>query len=101
MLYLSSYKKKDGRFGVRPSEFLSDIDVNLLDCLNGSRILIRGEAEPMLPKAAFDVGDKVKHKVFGIGEIVKIDKATQTYEIQFENIRGTRRIMFRAELMRA
>lgn len=44
------------------------------------------------------VGDKVRHKVFGIGEIVKVDKVTQTYEIQFENIRGTRRLMFRAEL---
>jgi DNA helicase-2/ATP-dependent DNA helicase PcrA len=32
------------------------------------------------------------------GEIVKVDKVTQTYEIQFENIRGTRRLMFRAEL---
>ncbi len=52
----------------------------------------------MLPKAVFAVGDKVRHKVFGVGEIIKIDKMTQTYEIQFENIRGTRRIMFRAEL---
>lgn len=44
------------------------------------------------------VGDNVRHKVFGIGEIIKIDNITQTYEIQFRNIRGTRRIMFRAEL---
>lgn len=46
----------------------------------------------------FDVGDIVRHKVFGVGEIIKIDNITQTYEIQFRNIRGTRRIMFRAEL---
>lgn len=46
----------------------------------------------------FDVGDIVRHKVFGGGEIIKIDNITQTYEIQFRNIRGTRRIMFRAEL---
>lgn len=44
------------------------------------------------------VGDIVRHKVFGVGEIIKIDNITQTYEIQFRNIRGTRRIMFRAEL---
>ena len=44
------------------------------------------------------VGDNVRHKVFGVGEIIKIDNITQTYEIQFRNIRGTRRIMFRAEL---
>lgn len=46
----------------------------------------------------FDVGDIVRHKVFDVGEIIKIDNITQTYEIQFRNIRGTRRIMFRAEL---
>lgn len=44
------------------------------------------------------VGDIVRHKVFAVGEIIKIDNITQTYEIQFRNIRGTRRIMFRAEL---
>lgn len=44
------------------------------------------------------VGDIVRHKVFGVGEIIKIDNITQTYEIQFRNIRGTRRIMFRAGL---
>lgn len=44
------------------------------------------------------VGDIVRHKVFGVGEIIKIDNITQTYEIKFRNIRGTRRIMFRAEL---
>ena len=98
MLYLSTYRKKDGRFAARPSAFLSDIDTNLLDCINNSRVLIRGVTEQMLPKAVFEVGDKVRHKVFGIGEIVKVDKVTQTYEIQFENIRGTRRLMFRAEL---
>ena len=27
MLYLSTYRKKDGRFGARPSSFLSDIDI--------------------------------------------------------------------------
>lgn len=100
MLYLSTYRKKDGRFGARPSAFLSDIDTNLLDCINNSRVLIRGVTEQMLPKVVFEVGDKVRHKVFGIGEIVKVDKVTQTYEIQFENIRGTRRLMFRAELGR-
>ncbi len=88
MLYLSSYRKRDARFYVRPSAFLSDIDTNLLECINGSRIVIHGETEQMLPKAVFAVGDKVRHKVFGVGEIIKIDKMTQTYEIQFENIEG-------------
>lgn len=69
-----------------------------VDCINNSRILIKWETEQMLPKLKFDVGDIVRHKVFGVGEIIKIDNITQTYEIQFRNIRGTRRIMSRAEL---
>lgn len=69
-----------------------------VDCINNSRILIKWETEQMLPKLKFDVGDIVRRKVFGVGEIIKIDNITQTYEIQFRNIRGTRRIMFRAEL---
>ena len=37
-------------------------------------------------------------EILSDGEIIKIDNITQTYEIQFRNIRETRRIMFRAEL---
>lgn len=59
---------------------------------------VMGMADKMHADLQFEVGDKVRHKVFGTGEIVKVDKVTQTYEIQFENIRGTRRLMFRAEL---
>ena len=59
MLYLSTYRKRDARFYARPSAFLSDIDTDLLDCINGSRIVIRGESCQMLPKALFEVGDKV------------------------------------------
>lgn len=55
-------------------------------------------AAQMKHRLRYIVGDNVRHKVFGVGEIIKIDNITQTYEIQFRNIRGTRRIMFRAEL---
>lgn len=52
----------------------------------------------MLPKKTFDVGDKVEHKIFGVGTIVDINLSTQSYEIDFEKLTGTRKIMFRAEL---
>ena len=52
----------------------------------------------MLPKKIFDVGDKVEHKIFGVGTIVDINLSTQSYEIDFEKLTGTRKIMFRAEL---
>lgn len=48
----------------------------------------------------FDVGDKVEHKIFGVGTIVDINLSTQSYEIDFEKLTGTRKIMFRAELKR-
>ena len=38
------------------------------------------------------------HKVFGEGTVVAVDRPAQTYDIQFDKLRGTRRIMFRAEL---
>ena len=57
-----------------------------VDCINNSRILIKGETEQMLPKLKFDVGDIVRHKVFGVGEIIKIDNITQTYEIRLQKI---------------
>ena len=52
----------------------------------------------MLPKVGLKVGDKVRHPVFGVGEIVEVLASVQAYEIDFEEINGTRRIMFRAKL---
>ena len=45
----------------------------------------------MLPKLKFDVGDIVRHKVFGVGEIIKIDNITQTYEIQFREYKRNKK----------
>ena len=95
---LFSAQDEDGEYNVVKVMTIHTSKGLPVDCINNSRILIKGETEQMLPKLKFDVGDIVRHKVFGVGEIIKIDNITQTYEIQFRNIRGTRRIMFRAEL---
>ncbi len=100
-LYLSSYDQKAAAFPVCQSGFLSDLDSRLLDCIQGSRI--RGSA--VMPhrgqSAAFGVGERVVHKVFGEGLIVSVDEKAQTYEIDFTQLAGTRRIQFRADLLRA
>lgn len=37
-LYISSYASKGGMFYAQPSSFLSDIEPQLLDCINNSKI---------------------------------------------------------------
>ena len=39
-LYISSYESKGGMFFASQSSFLSDIDIQLLDCINNSKITI-------------------------------------------------------------
>lgn len=98
MLYLSSYENKDTGYSAKQSVFLGDMDATQLECINGSRIVSSGAGEQMLPKVMFAEGDRVVHKVFGEGTVVTVDRPAQTYDIQFDKLRGTRRIMFRAEL---
>ena len=98
MLYLSSYENKDTGYRAKQSVFLGDMDATQLECINGSRIVSSGAGEQMLPKVMFAEGDRVVHKVFGEGTVVTVDRPAQTYDIQFDKLRGTRRIMFRAEL---
>lgn len=54
----------------------------------------------MLPEADFQVGDKVMHKVFGVGEVLRVDMVTRSYEIDFEKLNGTRNIVFRIKMER-
>lgn len=100
MLYLSGYEVKAGSFTARQSSFLGDIDVDLLDCIDNSKIE-KGYATPaMRPKARLAVGDEVLHKGFGEGIVTGVDEKTQTYEIKFQAIGQPRRIQFRAGLIK-
>lgn len=98
MLFLSSYDAKADNFLTRQSSFLSDIDANLLNCVNGSKIGEGYATLAMLPKAQFKIGDRILHNVFGEGVVTGVDVRAQVYEIKFERIALPRRIQFRADL---
>lgn len=92
-LFLSSYDIKTGCFFTRQSDFLGDIDINTLDCINGSTITVSSRTKKMIPKKILKIGDTVNHKYFGTGKILNMDYRSQTYDIEFPI--GIRRIQFR------
>lgn len=96
-LYISSYQCKVAGFPVQPSSFIGDIDYRLLD-FYGEKVEDNVSTLKMLNKTRFQQGDRVIHPVFGEGTIVGIDMILQSYEIDFDNVNGTRSIMFRAKL---
>lgn len=100
LLYLSSYEQKAGAFAASQSSFLSNIDAALVDCIRNSKIGAPHEPASLLPRTKFQVGDTVLHNVFGEGRIIAVDERSQTYEILFEELSQTRRIQFRAKLIR-
>lgn len=97
-LYISSYESKGGMFFAAQSSFLSDIDIQLLNCINNSKIGASIHTPVAIPKTHFSAGDRVMHKLFGEGLIVSVDEKTQVYTIAFKNVNGFRRLQFRAEL---
>ena len=99
-LYLSSYESKGGVFYAEQSDFLRDIEEELLHCINHSSIRPATQMTTVLPKTCFSVGDMVSHKIFGKGRIVDVDEKFQVYTIAFENVNGVRRLQFRADLIR-
>lgn len=100
-LYLSSYRSR----GLLPAEgqssFLKDIDPSLLTMVGNSYIGRPGASQGVLEKTEFALGDRVIHKGFGRGKIVGINEKSLTYEVDFEQLEGTRRILFRAKMTRA
>lgn len=98
-LYLSSYELKADSFIARQSSFLSDIKVQYLNCINGSKIMNSYHPTPVIPKTYFQAGDVVSLENLGRGTIVRVDERSQIYEIRFDAFSGAvRRIQFRAPL---
>ena len=46
----------------------------------------------------FEIGQSVKHSIFGTGTIIDTDNSKSAYIIQFDNIDTPRAISFRAKL---
>lgn len=99
-LYLTRYACKMGNFTSQPSCFLSDIDNSLMEFVGYEQKAQNYFTPEMLPEADFQAGDRVMHKVFGVGEIVRVDMLTRSYEIDFEKLNGTRNIVFRIKMER-
>lgn len=98
-LFLCSYRNKALDYPCSQSCFLGDIRPDLLDYTDGSYIHLANTFTEALPKASFTVGTKVLHNVFGQGIVVKVDDTRQIYEVDFEKIKGTRRVQFRAGMI--
>ena len=99
-LYLTRYALKAGKFNSEASCFLSDIDSSLMEFVGFEQKVQSYSTPEMLPEADFQVGDMVKHKVFGVGKILRVDMITRSYEIDFEKLNGTRNIVFRIQMER-
>lgn len=73
-------------------EVEGDIDPILLEGTKNLVKQIENEINPNI-KSLFAIGDKVVHKVFGIGEIIEVTPERDSYKVQFE--KGSRNIMGR------
>ena len=109
-LYISESEGKnfDGTYRY-PSRFIFDIDEKLLNftskpdekLLQEAReyIYLRGKVlEPKNNQDIFEEGDRVRHVVFGEGQILEKDTKQMAYVIKFDGINTTRRIAFRVKL---
>ena len=94
-----------------PSRFLLEIDEKLLDFDEPPRKELLGEARRQIDlydrynlkdpdRVAFPEGTRVRHRVFGDGVIISADEETESYRIQFDNVKTERTISFRISLER-
>lgn len=108
-LFLSQASGKNFRGSpVYPSRFLLDIDQELLTfdqppkdgLIEEARLYIDNSLMwlPEKEDAAFPIGQRVRHSVFGEGTVLEVDREKQAHVIQFDNMGTPRSISFRAKL---
>ena len=112
-----------GESGTRyPSRFLLEMDMGGLDIARGfsedlldaakahisnvdqERDFLSDESLGLVkkaPAAAFDVGDRVVHKIFGVGTVRVVDEKNFCYEIAFDKFATPRSIQFDFPLVKA
>lgn len=91
-----------------PSRFIFDIDHELLDyepapdaeLLEQAQNYIRIASNWLETEAGdtWGVGNRVKHKVFGEGNIIGVDFVKKAYIINFDNMNTSRQLSFKAPL---
>ena len=95
-----------------PSRFLLDIGSDVLTYTKEPRAGLIRETEravaaslarlsPQEQAAAFAVGDRVRHAVFGDGTVLAADSDEKCYTIRFDGMETPRVIAFRVRLVRA
>ena len=111
-----------GESGTRyPSRFLLEMDMGGLDVARGfsedlldaakahianvdqERDFLSDESLGLVkkaPAASFDVGDRVVHKIFGVGTVRVVDEKNFCYEIAFDKFATPRSIQFDFPLVR-
>lgn len=96
----------DGSFRY-PSRFIFDTDkkflnyeVELEDVLvdNAQQYIKKNEEKMCNPQTILKIGDKVEHRVFGIGKIIGIKKDISSYVIKFEKSETERNLTLKAPL---
>ncbi|MCR4669352.1 MAG: DNA helicase UvrD, partial [Clostridia bacterium] len=93
-----------------PSRFILDIDPELLDLTHEpdenlikdtrryielSKMLL---AAPTAAEFVFTPGTRIKHSIFGQGEILEYEETDNTYLIQFDGLSTPRRLNARVKL---
>lgn len=92
-----------------PSRFLLDIDQSLLDfdeiptagLIEEARAFIVGRQsalEALERGPAFQKGQRVSHRVFGLGTILAVDEGQHVYVVKFDEMATTRHIAFRVAM---
>lgn len=96
----------DGSFRY-PSRFIFNTDKAYLDYTveleeqlidDASKFIKNSEEKLSVPHTAFSVGDMVKHKIFGNGEVVDIKNEISSYVIKFDSSETVRNLNFKAPL---
>ena len=95
-----------------PSRFILDIDRDLLHFTEAPKAGLLKEAESYIQlidshfrrsddAAVFHIGDRVRHRAFGLGTIQDVDLDQSTYTIRFDDLPTERRLSLRVKMEKA
>lgn len=92
-----------------PSRFILDIDQDLLHFTEAPKAGLLKEAESYIQlvdshfrrsddAAVFHIGDRVRHRAFGLGTIQEVDLDQSAYTIRFDDLPTERRLSLRVKM---
>ena len=95
-----------------PSRFILDIDRDLLHFTEAPKAGLLKEAESYIQlvdshfrrsddAAVFHIGDRVRHRAFGLGTIQEVDLDQSAYTIRFDDLPTERRLSLRVKMEKA